>query len=523
MDQRERLRRHEYGSAGKLGTLPPPPQRWEGVLAPQAPEVSSNREIRALSTPEYLRHIHELTVNVITTPGYCDPETGYISDAAWKSLVDGGLLASSLDDRDHARRQEEIMWVGRMLSYYDISLGLTYGITTALAIMPLQRFGTPEQQETYLTRIRNGERFGLAITEENKSGSTALIMDSNYSMNDNGTTHLVFRKQFQGLTGNSGLIVAAVKNDASTKTVGLFAIPQELITTEFTRMMGLHGISYGINRGDITINTNEHLMTELSRKGLFDFRDMFIKSRVLFVGMTIGHQERMEKEAYDYANTRMAGDRLLINIPAYNRALERIKTRTIILDAMFHHTAAYRTADGESLLHADTRGIEIESASIKALSASYASRSAEERAMLMGGKAYYADNALQDFLDIWAFKVFEGAELMLESQTGQDMLRSKRQIEDGEFFDIRRARENLEEETREVISIIGQWKNTRGSSEERDIHEEKVGEIAFRMFALGCLDRELYDPDDFEAAKDLLNLEIQQLALEFNRIRIPGK
>lgn len=497
---------NRFATLPKLQDLP---DRWR-FLTTDAPSASEYRD--DMTSLEYYAYIHALARRVITSDGYRDPNTGVISNRAWKELVDGGILAASFGDRDPATRQEEIMTVARMLSYYDLSLGLTFGITTGLAIMPLKRFGTQEQQEKYLGKIRDGERMGLAITEWDKSGSSALVMDSNYTINPDGTVTLDFSKHFQGLSGMGGLIVALKNSDGSGK-VALFVVDQEYIRTKLTPMRVLSGIPYGINtgrdKGKVTFNANNHLMRELDRRGVMeDFNDMFIRSRFLFVGMTIGHQERMEYEANLYATHRIIGNELQANMEDPADTLRRIRSRGIILDAIFRRVAAY-TTDGNSLLHTNTTDFETEANIIKTLSALYAYESADDRVMLKGGRAYYlADPAMQGLMDIRPFRIFEGAEPMLYTKIGHDYAFRNRDDDRG-LFDRFTAYQNLDEVSRESLeTIVGIRKLTK-------VQEKIMGEIVSRGFALGCLDPKDYDPDDFLDAKNLLNAEIQKLATDF--------
>ncbi|MBI2465414.1 acyl-CoA/acyl-ACP dehydrogenase [Candidatus Shapirobacteria bacterium] len=501
---------------GRLGTLPPPLKRWESFLPQQTPDVTSDTEITALSTPEYLAHMHKCIVDVVSSPDYLDAETGYISDSAWQRLVKGGFLASSLGDRDPNMRQEEIMHVGRMASYYDISLGLSYGITTALVIMPIARFGTLEQQEEYLTRIRNGERFGLAITERDRSGSSALDMDSSYSLNGD-EIKLKMYKHLQGLSGNAGLIVTALRKNAPTKTVGLFLVPQEHISTERIPTAGLNGICYGINTGEITLSKN-HLMVELQRRGLIDdFRDLFTKSRAFFVGMSLGQQEREEELAKEYAQKRIIGGKLQAEIAGVQWVLNNVHARTVILETLFNAVVEYRDSDGKALTDRSITGFISESGILKTLSSWLAHESARDRAELKGGKAFYAGDALQDVIDTWAFTIFEGSRLFLYDQIGGDVAaRLKNGKLENELFFFDRAKTRFNRRARFVVASI-----------QRDIDRKTLpegsefilGEIFSYIFALGLIDEDRYSAKEAHNATDYINDQIEKKGADYRRFK----
>ncbi|MDO8583205.1 MAG: acyl-CoA dehydrogenase family protein [bacterium] len=505
----EGLRVFQGEKTSRFDRLPSSPAHWNNFLSKDVPVINNSSEVVRLSTPEFLAHINNLAVEVIKSPNYRDSKSGYISDAAWKRLVDGGLLFSPLGERDLNRRQEEIMQTGRILSYYDLSLGLTYGIMSALVIMPLQRFGSEKQREKYLGKIRKGERMGLAITELNMSGSTALIMRSNFTVDkDSGTVDLEFEKQFQGLSGKAGLIVVANKNGRAGRP-GLFVVDQEDIETEITPMAGLSGIPYGINKCKKTFNLEDHLMTLLS---LRDFQDIFTKSRFLFVGMTLGHQERVESEANSLAAEKIIGGVPQGQMDVPRNVLNKIKTRRIISEAIFNRIARYRK-EGKSLLDIDTNDLVVEASAVKSLPAEYAFISAERAGVLAGGGSYYLNSALQNLNDIWPFRIFEGAEPMLYTQIGHDFSKGKFTANNKaeNLFDSSMMVQNLESVTETCLSAMNSKNITK-------VHEELMGQIACRLFALGCLSQNDIDLREFKRAKTMLNLEIRKLTEDYRSV-----
>lgn len=489
-----------------------PSPRWD-FLTTEHPNSSEYRN--DMSSSEYLGYVHDLACDIITSSDYRDPVIDTISNTAWKRFVDGGGLAASFGDRDPATRQAEIMAIGRMLSYYDISLGLTYGITTALAIMPIQRFGSGAQQEKYLGMIRDGKRIGLAITEEERSGSSATRMDSNYKKSADGKKiRLEWRKKWQGLTGVKddmpALIVAAKDVDSleDKPTIGIFIVDQKDINSEGIGMNVLSGISYGVNTGDAEIDPEENLMRELSFLKLLTFRDLFTQSRFLFVGMTLGHQEMSDYHAQRHSgvligNTRQAD----MEIPQFH--LRNIRARSIILDAIFRQTADYRK-DNASLLNTNTIRYSTESAIIKVLSAEYAHASAKDRVKLGGATSFVRNGAQQDADNIEPFRTFEGAEDMLYTDIGDDFVFRSKEDNRG-FFNREQATQHLDERSRRMLRMAERVKTIT------ELQKFYMGKIIARQFALGCLNEDLYQPEEITLAKNFLNEEIQELATKFLR------
>lgn len=505
------------------------PQHWDGFMAKDVPVVHDRKELLALPTPDFLAHVNNLAVETINSPDYHD-KTGQISDQAWKRLVNGGLLAASLGERDLERRQEEIMETLRILSFHDINLGLTFGITTALAILPIQRFfSSPEQRDEYLKIILRGERVGLAITEISGSGTAAMDMKSKYKKNDDGTVDLEFGKRLQGLTGNVALIVAARENIGSekevklTSTIGLFFVGKDHINTTPTRMIGLHGVKYGHNKGKPTLD-QKHMMAEIPRNRLSkDFQGIFTDSRLLFIGMIQGFQERREAEAVRYANERMIGGKLQAEMEVPQDVLSEIRARRIVTEAIFNRIIEHRTEDGKSLLHGDTSELDIEASMVKVLPTALALKSALDGAKLEGGNSYYEDEnedgALRAFTNIWPFSIFEGTEDFLYGQIGRGVLKRVSRGTPGIFL-VEDSSMKFNDETEGFIKRIGERIK---AGDINKVHEKVLGEIFSRKFAMGCLEASNIGDDDREAAKNLLNLETQQLALKFLSIKVAEK
>lgn len=459
-----------------------------------------------LPSAEYLKHINTLAINVINSSEYINSKTGYISGLAWKKLVDGGVLSASLGERDIKTHQSEIMETLKTLSYHDINLGLTYGITTALVIKVIQKFAHSDiQRDKYLNKIKSGELMGLAITEKDKSGSSALDMDSTYKINNDGTATLSFLKHFQGLSANAGLIVAAKKLNVPVSTYGLFVVDQKYVKTKLTKTMGLNRIPYAVNTvTDLTLDLEDHLLSEIPRRELFTFQNIFTESRLYFVGMPLGHQQRMENEANSYAGKRIIGGILQKDIPVVAYKLKIIRARRIASEAIFNHVKNFKI-NGRSLMEGSTMDYATEASIIKAFPTEYAIATAGDRAELRGGRAFYENEALQDYLNIWPFKIFEGTRWMLNTQIGQG---GRKQNTESNLFNRIQADSNLTNESKKLIKRIK-------IEEKSSVQEELFGQIESRCFALGAINKNDWSEDDYKLVTKFLNLEIQQIGLEY--------
>lgn len=518
----------------------PTPAAWSRFVSESAPPVDSPEEIFALSTPDYLAHINGLAQGVLASPDYLDPETGYISDSAWKRLVDGGVLAPYLLDRDSHARTAEIMGVSRILSYHNTELGLAVGIVGSLGVIPTQMFGSAEQQEYILGLVRSGERIGLGITETHSSGTRALNMTSQFRIEgEEGEEEVVLScdKHLQGNSGYGGLITFA--NEEGGRKKGLIFVPQEHFQSTHIATEGLHSIQYSRNEGEeIRLSAREHLLARFDMNELTRFQCIFNESRLGFVSLVLGQHERAEAEAYAYSREWKIGIQYQIELPAVQELLRSISAHRLISEAIFARSVQ---ADGFGE-NTSTEPLAMQAAIVKALSTEYALEAAEKRAVLRGGKAYYEGDALHEYVNTWPFSIFEGAEPFLYSEEIGGAALRRGTSSDGakyqsfakspantDFFDF--FLNHIAQQPMFSVSPLGALQGLREELTDESLRRidsdgkslsgnlnETMGRIIARLFALGALDDHtaLDERDsDFEYAARLVNFEIRELVEKF--------
>ncbi|MGZ2359986.1 acyl-CoA dehydrogenase family protein [Streptomyces sp. 372A] len=98
----------------------------------------------------------------------------------WKLVRRSGILALPFAEEHGGLGQSLLttMYVLEGLGEHCRDAGLNFCVTTTLAStgVPLMRFGTPAQKETYLPRISSGEAIGAHAITESESGSDAMAM-----------------------------------------------------------------------------------------------------------------------------------------------------------------------------------------------------------------------------------------------------------------------------------------------------------------------------------------------------------
>lgn len=521
--------------------LPPAPAEWLGFMDEQPYQDRNLEDIKKLSTREYLSHINSLVKEVMGHSDYREEsifrkgKSGYISNAAWKRLVDGGLLLSILGDRGKDNRQEEVMRLIRMLSYYSTGLGLTGGIAMGLGVLPILNFvKDPKKRDRMLQSIKDAKRIALAITPTNSSGTKALEMDSDYEI-EGDKIYLYFDKHLQGNSGGY-LIVSALLKGASKKTVGLFKVPPELFNKVSTEMEGLEEIRYDRNytgknsKGDkirIELSVKDHLLAEIG-PDLDPFRNIFIETRLLFSAMSLGQAERIMHEVGKIREG-------LEQIEGVQLALEKMKFWKLMIEAIFNSTA------NNVKLGEDNSGLLIEADAAKMSAAKLAVKMSLELPELHGGKSYYLDTFLKFFKDNWPFIIFEGSEKFILDEIAGQFLRGDRKTtpkvrrfspsHDETFleyfahrtkdrilfnggkksnqFEVPPAFKYLKAETIEKLNKIKIKNPTAGV-------REHLGSIIAWLYALGNVDDLDLDDNQLDILKVYINGEIQKDVVDYH-------
>lgn len=158
-------------------------------------------------------------------------------------------------------------------------------------------------------------------------------------------------------------------------------------------------------------------MGEISRMKLIEFQNIFTKSRLLFPRMLEGFTQRLVEESQNLPERTK-------QIEAVQVSMLKIKSWNLIVQAIFNSTAENVS------LEDDNSGLVIEADIVKALASELSALSALELAELNGGMSYYDDaqSALNFFIDVYPFQIFEGSQKFVYSQAAQLFLRGDRKL-----------------------------------------------------------------------------------------------
>ena len=266
-----------------------------------------NKDILKMNTKEFLnnlknffeKHLGEDSSEKVSL-------LEYLPEDKWLEIKKQGLLAPFLPVEYGGRTpdQKEMLEVLRLAGHYGVPVTLRTGIEGALVIQPLTKYAKKGLIEKVLPLIFNGEGGGLAITEPDSSGSAiAKEMLSYYEVLENGNIYVNAKKYWQGNSQSDFLLVAAKekKGEKMEKSINLLFVPREHITFTTVKSEGLKAVRYAVNEinGEIPAE-NLILLSELPRKSLREFQNLFIRSRLQLVGMTHGIIENVHMNVTKY-------------------------------------------------------------------------------------------------------------------------------------------------------------------------------------------------------------------------------
>ena len=438
----------------------------------------------------------------------------YLPEDKWLEIKKQGLLTPFLPEEYGGRTpdQKEMLEVLRLAGHYGVPITLRTGIEGALVIQPLTKYAKKELIEKVLPLIFNGEGGGLAITEPDSSGSAiAKEMLSYYEVLENGNIYVNAKKYWQGNSQSDFLLVAAKekKGDKMEKSINLLFVPREHITFTTVKSEGLKAVRYAVNEIDGEIPAeNLILLSELPRKSLREFQNLFIRSRLQLVGMTRGIIENVHMNVTKYLRHK---------IEFIRHELAEIDSRQAVSKVLYDFVCNTISPDksvSDKLLEANI---------VKAVASEYAYESAKIAQKLMGAKGYEVGHPISTIaLDIRPFTIFEGPNDMLFAEIFDQFSKVTREeknngifvdkaftiydrfLSDSRFI-FNQGKENLISISENIYDFINQHK----LNEINPVNKVFAGKVLSKLFILGRVS------DDSQTVKFLVR-EMNKDILDFN-------
>ncbi|WP_405983448.1 acyl-CoA dehydrogenase family protein [Streptomyces sp. NBC_00872] len=229
----------------------------------------------------------------------------------WKLIRETGILALPFDERWGGLGQSLLttMYLLEGLGEHCRDSGLSFSVTTTMAStgVPVDKFGTDEQKERYLTRICSGELIGAHAITEAEGGSDAMAMTTR-AVRDGDQFVLNGSKIFvsNGPVADVFVVYARTHPDGGALGVTAFLVDRDtpgLTIGKPTKKMGLRTSPLSELFFDECRIPRTQVLGRVG--GGFIVLDYVMKREILFsFVVNVGEMQHRLDRCLDYAKTR---------------------------------------------------------------------------------------------------------------------------------------------------------------------------------------------------------------------------
>jgi alkylation response protein AidB-like acyl-CoA dehydrogenase len=375
-----------------LGEFPNYLKRFQSGLREtlsQHPEIETRNHLQGLSA-ELIGKIHESTPLSVFIP----QELG-----GW-----GG-------------RPKESLSLVEAAAYESLSVGLMFGINSALFLDPVKKYADPSVRDGILRKFIDEKAMGGLMITEPDFGTDALSMQSAYQTVEGGYA-VQGTKHWGGLTGLANFwLVAARKereNGKLARDLDLFICDmkdaeQRIEVIEYYQKLGLFQIPYGRNKVDIKVPEMHRLIPQTS--GIKMVLDSLHRSRLRLSGIGLGFIKRILDEATTHCRERMVGGRALLGYDQVQYRLSEIQTFFTLTSGLCLY------ASENTPLQKDLSGEGIQANAMKAILTDMMQEAAQSFMQLVGSNGFRRDHiAGRAIIDCRPFQIFEGSNDVMYAQ-----------------------------------------------------------------------------------------------------------
>jgi len=276
-------------------------------------------------------------------------------------------------------------------------------VTNSVACMPILKFGTEAQKETYLKPLASGEHLGAFCLTEPQAGSDAADLRTR-AVRDGDHYVINGTKQFitSGKYADTAIVFAVTDPEAGKKGITAFIVPTK-------------------NDGYVVANIEEKMGQHASDT-----------AQIVFDNLRIPVENRLgeEGEGYKIALSNLEGGRIGIASQcvgmaraAYEAALEYAKERTTFGKPILHHQAiAFKLADmatqidaarlmvwRAAMLRDQDKPCLKEASMAKVFASEIAEKVCSDAIQIHGGYGYLADFPVERiYRDVRISQIYEG-------------------------------------------------------------------------------------------------------------------
>ena len=294
------------------------------------------------------------------------------------------------------------------------SFATTFGAQSGLAIIPLLCFGTPAQQQQYLTRIISGALIGAYCLSETGSGSDALSARATATRQADGSWSLTGEKMWISNGGFADVFIVFAK--VGGEHFSAFVVERGFAGVSTGReehKLGLHGSSTTpLVLQDARVPA-ENLLGEIGRGHKIAF-NVLNYGRFKLGAMCSGGAKAALVEAIRYANGRRQFGRPIATFGAIRHKLAEMTIRVYAVESMLYRTAgmidgAAAAGAGGAALAAALEEFAVEASLLKVAGSEATDYVVDENVQIHGGNGFVADYpAERRYRDARVNRIFEG-------------------------------------------------------------------------------------------------------------------
>lgn len=288
----------------------------------------------------------------------------------------------------------------------------SWGVSNqAIVVNYILHHGTDAQRQKYLPDLLAGRLIGAIAMTEPHAGSDLKAISARARRTDSGYV-LNGRKSFISNVRDAGLIIVAVKTDdnAGVRGISLMLVDVPARGFEIVRHLpkvGQRGLDTSeIDFADVVLGA-EALLGGVEGRGFAQLMDELPYERMIVAVTAIATMERALAVASDYAKTRSAFGRKLIELQHIRFKLAEMKAQCLV-GRTFVESCIDRLISGElDAATASTAKLWLTEAEFGIV---------DECVQILGGNGYLADYpAAQIFIDARVDRIYGGtSEIMKE-------------------------------------------------------------------------------------------------------------
>lgn len=333
---------------------------------------------------------------------------GTFSRELWRACAAMGLAGLPVERKYGGQELDPLSCAHALeaLGYGCTDHGLVFGVCAHVVscVVPLSKFGTPEQKRRYLSALCDGRVVGAHAITEAGSGSDAFGMQTT-ATKDGGGWRITGQKAFVSNHCEAGVLIVFAVTDAAARFHGgvtAFLVDKDapgLTIGATVEKMGLRTTPFGsISLDEVRVGNEQVLGGVGGGTGVFA-HSMDWERACLFAAH-VGQMERLTERAAAHARQRQTGG---VAIGKHQAVSHKIADMKVRLEAA--RLLVYRAASGLDR----RRAVALDAAVAKLFVSEALVQTASDLVQILGGAGYATGSEAERALrDAFGSKIYSG-------------------------------------------------------------------------------------------------------------------